>query len=479
MMLPECRSNDYLYPTPKFNLKLEQVENFIKELEALHCDFCECFCRSETRENFFNYMVGQMSTLERKSIEPIAINVSGKESVRSMQRMVSNAEWDEEKFLSIYHKKAAIELGTADGVLTFDESGFVKKGNHSVGVARQYCGSIGKVENSQVGVFAGYASRKGYVLVDKRLFLPKQWFDADYADKRKECDVPEELEFQSKPQLAAEMLQALYKENIIPFKYIVADTIYGNSLDFIEAVEHCRGKIFFVAMPLDTLCWLKMPLTKTKSYEYKGEIHTKKILKSSEKSPISFEDFAKNLHNHFWYRRKVSEGTKGPIEYEFTKRQVVIARDGLPWKRVCLIIKRTLEVEPTYYYYVSNAPLHTRLKTFVWLSGMRWSIEQCFEETKSELGMDHYEVRKYPGWNHHILTCMLAHFFLWHLKITLEEDAPCLTLPQLRLLLKNVLPMKKFPNEEIIDLVRWIQQKNHCAYLSHRKKNLQVNGGYT
>ena len=220
-MLPECRSNDYLYPTPKFNLKMEQVENFVRELEVLHGDFCECFYRSETRKNFFKYMVGQMSTLQRKSIEPIAINVSGKESVRSMQRMVSNAEWDEEKFLSIYHKKVAIELGTADGVFTFDESGFVKKGSHSVGVARQYCGSIGKVENSQVGVFAGYTSRNGYVLLDKRLFLPKQWFDDEYADKRKECDVPEKLEFQSKPQLAADMLLALYKENIIPFEYIL------------------------------------------------------------------------------------------------------------------------------------------------------------------------------------------------------------------------------------------------------------------
>ncbi len=126
-----------------------------------------------------------------------------------------------------------------------------------------------------------------------------------------------------------------------------------------------------------------------------------------------------------WYRPKVSEGTKRPIEYELTKRQIILAKNGLPTKTVWLVIKRTIEDNPTYYYYISNAPISTRLKAFVWLSGMRWPIEQCFEETKIELGMDHYETRKYAGWNHHILTCILAHFFLWHLKIRLGKKSTC------------------------------------------------------
>ncbi len=152
-----------------------------------------------------------------------------------------------------------------------------------------------------------------------------------------------------------------------------------------------------------------------------GKMRSKLVVEPTEKDPISVKTLAENINDYFWYRRKVSEGTKGPIEYEFTKRQVVLSKDGLPWKTVWLIIKRTIEENPTYSYYISNAPVSTRLKLFVWLSGIRWAIEQCFEETKTELGMDHYEVRKYPGWNHHILTCMLAHFFLWHLKIKLGE----------------------------------------------------------
>ena len=125
-----------------------------------------------------------------------------------------------------------------------------------------------------------------------------------------------------------------------------------------------------------------------------------------------------------WYQRTVSEGTKGPLAYALARQRVTLCKDGLPERTVWLVIKRTLGVEPTYSYYISNAPASTPLRTFVWLSGLRWAVEQCFEEGKTELGMDHYEVRKYPGWHHHMLTTMLAHFFLWRLKLRLGEKSP-------------------------------------------------------
>ncbi len=186
---------------------------------------------------------------------------------------------------------------------------------------------------------------------------------------------------------------------------------------------HFKGKIYFVSIPSETLCWLKQPVTRTKQYKYKGEVRTKVVLENTENKPISVSTLAANLNDYFWYRRKVSEETKGPIEYEFSKHRVALSKEGIPGKTVWLIIRRTLEENPTYSYSISNAPLSVRLKTFVWLSGMRWPVEQCFEETKTELGMDQYEVRKYSGWNHHILTCMLAHFFLWHLKIRLGKKS--------------------------------------------------------
>ncbi len=473
-MLPECRKDGYLYTIPECRIETPDVKAFVEELNIFHGKFADCFVRSEPRDNFYHYMVGQLSQLEHKSIEPIAVHVSGKETVRSMQRSVSDAVWDESKMILIHQGMVADEMGEPDGVLMFDESGFVKKGTMSAGVARQYCGTIGKVENSQVGVFMGYASRKGYALVDTCLFFPELWFDESFATKRRKCGVPEDLTFHTKPQLAAAMLLTCVRQGNLPFKYIVADCLYGNSVDFLEAAEQCHGKTYFVSMPANTQCWKQRPVTMTKTYRYKGEVRTKRVLKAPKKSPITFEQFAKEQHACRWFTRTVSEGTKGPMTYEFTRRQVTLAKNGVPWKTLWLVIKRTIEDEPRYWYYVSNAPRSARLSLFVWLSGVRWAIEQSFEETKGEIGMDHYEVRKYAGWYHHMLTCLLAHFFLWHLKLTLGERAPCLTLPQLRLLLKTVLPLKTFSTEEMIEIVQWIQEKNHRAYLSHRKKTLQM-----
>jgi len=421
-MLPECRSEEYLFSIPKYNVKSEDVDGFMNELKGFHEIFNDCFHRSESREHFFKYMVGQFSELERKSIEPIALNVEDGR-VRAMQRFISDAEWDDEKILYKYRNLVNEDMGDNDGALIFDESGFQKKGNDSVGVAKQYCGSIGKVENCQVGVFAGYASPKGYSLVDKRIFIPEKWFTDEYENKREKCRVPESLVFKTKPQLAVEMLQGIAEENVLPFKYVLADSLYGTSPEFIEAVEKCTGITYFVSIASDTQCWLKMPVLIEKEYKYKGENRTKRILEKTEKKPIEIRDLAKNINDYFWYKRKVSEGTKGPIEYEFTKRQVVLAKNGLPDKVVWLVIKRTVGPAPEYSYYISNAPASSRLSLFVWLSGLRWAIEQCFEETKGELGLDHYEVRKYRGWNHHILTCMMAHFFLWHIKIRLGKKS--------------------------------------------------------
>ena len=397
-------------------------------MRGFHAAFRDCFTRREPREHFFRYLVGQFSPLERKSIEPMALKVEGGD-VRAMQRFISDDVWDEPAMRRTYHQLVYDGLGAPDGVMIVDESGFPKKGKDSVGVARQYCGAVGKVDNCQVGVFAAYASRHGYALVDKRLFLPEQWFTEAYAERRTKCQVPKELAFQTKPALAGAMIRALFQEGVLPFTFVVADSLYGNSPDFLTAVEACLGLTYLVAIPADTRCWLHRPVLATKHYRYKGEARSKRTIASRDSNAPTVEAIAHSLHATFWYRRTVSAGTKGPIEYEFTKRRVTLCRDGLPDRAVWLVIKRTLGAEPSYWYYISNAPLCTRLPTFVWLSGMRWAIEQGFEEAKTELGMDHYEVRKYPGWHHHMLVCMIAHFFLWHVKIRWGKKAPADPLP--------------------------------------------------
>jgi SRSO17 transposase len=421
-MLPACRTADAAYTIPTFDVVPGDVDGCMDELWEFQSAFHDCFARSEPRAHFFDYMVGQFSPLERKSIEPMALRVEGG-TIRGLQRFISDVSWDEEHMLWTYHQLVAAEMGDPEGVLMFDETGFVKKGMDSVGVARQYCGTVGKVENCQVGVFAGYASRHGYALVDTRLFLPEAWFTDAYATRRTRCNVPTELTCQSKPQLAAALLQSTVREGLLPFKYVVADCLYGNSPDFLDAVDACVGVTTFVAIPADTRCWLQRPQTMERTYRYKGEARAKRVVAAPATDACPVAALATRLPASAWYRRQVAEGTKGPLIYAFARQRVTLCKDGLPERTGWLVIKRREGTEPSYSYYISNAPASTPLRTFVWLSGLRWAIEQCFEEGKTDLGMDHYEVRKYPGWHHHMLTTMLAHFFLWRLKLRLGKKS--------------------------------------------------------
>ena len=189
-------------------------------------------------------------------------------------------------------------------------------------------------------------------------------------------------------------------------------------------MDACVGVTTFVAIPADTRCWLQCPRTEDKTYIYKGDVRAKRVVVAPHNAPRSVAAVAASLPASSWYQRTVSEGTKGPITYAFARQRVTLCKDGLPERTVWLVIKRTVEADPAYSYSISNAPVSTPLRTFVWLSGLRWAVEQCFEESKTELGMAHYEVRTYPGWHHHMLTTMLAHFFLWHLKLRLGKKSP-------------------------------------------------------
>ena len=345
-MLPRCRTAGEPFVIPTFDVQVSDVEGFMDELQEFQSVFHDCFARSEARGHCLDYMVGQYSPLARKSIEPMALAVEGGR-IRSLQRFLSETVWDEEQMRWNYHQLVAAELGEPDGILMFDESGFVKKGNASAGVARQYCGTLGKVENCQVGVFAGYASRQGYALVDQRLFLPAVWFSPAYAPRRRKCQVPDERMFQTKPQLAAAMLRSIRQEGILPFRYIVADSVYGNSPDFLAALEACVGATALVAISSETRCWSQRPATQEQGYRYQGEERTKRHLCPTASAPQSVAALAATLPAWQWYRRTVSEGTKGPIAYDFARHRVTLWKDGLPERTVWLVIKRTCSSEPT------------------------------------------------------------------------------------------------------------------------------------
>jgi SRSO17 transposase len=297
-MLPACRTAGEGFAIPPLDVVPSDVEGFLEELWEFQSTFHDCFARSEPRVHFFDYLVGQFSKLERKSIEPMALQIEGG-TIRGLQRFLSDSVWDEEQMRWNYHHLVAEEMGDPDGVLMFDETGFVKKGTDSVGVARQYCGTLGKVENCQVGVFAGYASRQGYALVDKRLFLPERWWTDAYAARRTQCNVPADLTFQSKPQLAAARLEALAHEGLLPFKYIVADCLYGQSPTFLDAVDACVGRTALVAIPSETRCWLQRPQTEDKRYRYQGEARAKRVV-APDSAPSMVATVAARLPTSSW-----------------------------------------------------------------------------------------------------------------------------------------------------------------------------------
>ena len=178
--------------------------------------------------------------------------------------------------------------------------------------------------------------------------------------------MPEELRFHTKPQLAAEMVTAIRDEGRLPFKYVVADCLYGNSPDFLDAIDACVGVTSLVSIPSETRCWLQRPVTTEKTYKYKGVRRAQRVVAPEVAAPLTVAALAQSLPSSGWYRRRVSEGSKGPIEYAFARKRVTLCKDDLPERSVWLVINRTLGAHPTEAFYIRNAPESAPLRLFVW-----------------------------------------------------------------------------------------------------------------
>jgi hypothetical protein len=340
---------------PQFALTRSAIDAFLDELRGFHTAFRACFARQEPRDPFFNYMVGQCSALERKSIEPMAWQVEGGK-VQAMQRLVSEALWDAAALWATNPRLGQDERGEPAGVRRVEETGCATKGPDAVGVARQYCGALGQGEPGQVGVCAAYASRQGYALVDQRLLLPEPWCTDAYQARWTKCKLPDEVVWQSKPQWAAAMIQDLHEAGGRPCKYMVAGWLYGNSPDCWEACEACGGPGAFVATPADTRGGRQPLATTWHPSTYKGAPRTKRGA-VPDTPPSTVAELAHALPATCWYRRTVAEGTKGPSTSEFARTRLRLCKEGQPTTAVWLLIKRTRGAHPQYWYDLRNAPL--------------------------------------------------------------------------------------------------------------------------
>jgi SRSO17 transposase len=353
-------------------------------------------------------------------------------------------------------------------VFLVDESGIVKQGHDSAGVAPQYCGSVGKVANAQVGVYLGYASRKGYTLLDGRLFVPEVWFDEAHAAKRKATAIPTTLAFQIKPEIVLDLLRQAVTRGSIAARWVTADALYGNSTTFQDGVA-ALSLNYFTSISCNTLIWRRHVALVEPTYSGKG----RKPSKLQQKTPYRVDALLKRLPKSAWIRTNIKEGSKGPIVSDVAMVRVTEARDGLPGPRVWLILRRNVTDPSDVRYYLSNAPESTPKAELAWMLGMRWPVELTFEQGKGEVGMDAYEVRSWQGWHHHMVMVMLAHHFLVWVRVGWQKQAEALTLNQVRLLLTSVLPKMVFDAERALFLVMYYQRRNYAAYQSHRRRKLR------
>lgn len=382
---------------PKCELSVEDVETVGKELSDFTALFRPAFGRVEPAELFELYVQGLLSDTERKNVEAMALKLDGPDRVRNLQRFMSDYEWDETWMRKRHWELSAEALSDAQGVWSIDASEFPKKGAASVGVAPQYCGALGKTANCQSGVFICYSGPKGHALLDSRLYLPKCWFEPEWEERRERCRIPKDTTFQTKQGLALGLLQPLLEIRQFGGRWITCDCSFGNNEPFLEQLP--KDFYYLAEISCTRRVWVK---TATAQPELETE-------------GCAVEQLLRVKHLLNWQTHKIAEREKGPIVAAFARVRVYLSKERTAPSERWLLLRN--DANHKIKYLLSNAPEETPMSELVRVSGARWPIERCFQEDKSELGLDHYEHRSWTAWNRHMRLVFLAQLFLIRLQI--------------------------------------------------------------
>ena len=387
-------------PGPSVDQDVAAVQGGTAYLADIERRLTPYFERAEPRQRALAYLRGLLSPAERKNSWQLA-EVSGDATPYGVQHLLRRALWDPDAVRDELRRYLIQQLGDPEAVLVIDETGFLKKGRHSAGVARQYSGTAGRIENCQIGVFLGYASRLGQALMDRELYLPKEWTD-DRARCR-QAGIPQDRRFATKPQLAQQMLARALAAGV-PARWVTGDSVYGDDRRlrmWLEAQPHA----YVLAVSGKEYVWLGWQQRQGKT-----------ILKA--------------LPADGWTRLSAGDGAKGPRWYDW--RWLPLADPLEPGWRRWLLVRRSLSEPTELTAYVVCARQNTTLEQVVRVAGTRWAIESGFEAAKGEVGLDHYEVRSWTGWYRHITLAMWALALLVVLRAgaiaveAFKKSLPCL-----------------------------------------------------
>jgi SRSO17 transposase len=329
--------------------------------------------------------------------------------VRNLQAFLTTGSWSDAAVLARVRQDALEVLADDDAVWNTDETGFPKKGTKSVGVKRQYSGTLGRTDNCQVAVFANYCSSKGHTFLDRRLFLPQEW--ADDAKRRVEAGVPAAVVFRTKPQLGLAMIAEAVSAGV-PFRWVGGDSVYGDSPTYVQGVREL-GKWYVVDTSADARVWTEEPQVIPSDRRPRSPSGGRSCTRSRIiGKPRRVDEVVAALPEGAFRRVIVAEGSQGPRVYEYAEVEVWFSEERLPGPRERLLVRRSLGQEPELKYHRSNAPAEQPLLKLAQVRACRWTIEEDIESAKGECGLDEYETRGWVGWHHHTALSLVALLFL-------------------------------------------------------------------
>jgi SRSO17 transposase len=427
---------------------------YMEEFSSLFISY-----RKDVSKKAQQYLCGLMQAGTRKNMERMVEYVPESDH-QAIHQFISNSRWQAQAVMDRVATNADELIGDSrNACLLIDESGFAKKGKSSVGVARQWLGRLGKVDNGQVGVFSALCNNGYATLINERLYLPEEW-----TDDRKRCleaGVPKDLiKHKSKEELAFELVSDA-RHLGLRYGWVGADAGYGKGLDFPIKLDS-RGEVFVIDIHRDQVIYTEEPKPKIPDYKGRGKKPTKYQV---EQKPIRVDKWISQQPKGAWKKVKIRESTKGYLTYEvLTSRIWLWRKDDCQAHCWHLVVRRNPKTHCDYKYSLSNAPKKTSRKRLAFMQSQRFWIERAFEDGKSECGIADYQMRGWTGWHHHMALVMMAMLFMLDERIRNKEEYPLLSCADIECLLARFLPRRDTSVEEVITQME-IRHKHRQAVI--------------